>query len=113
MRKNRLLPHPLPPLRLRAVFDTQERGGEGVEILKEAGGRRPPASLKTLPLPRLDALAITSQFAGGGVRVGGFRATASFRSLLGRRAARPMHGIAEEAREKSVPSSGARNDRSG
>ena len=53
-----------------------------MKILKEAGGRRPPASLKTSPLPRLDALAITPHLAGGGVRGGGLKAAAFFRSLL-------------------------------
>ena len=70
MRKNWLPPHPLPPLRLETVFDIAECGGEGVEIFKEAGGLRPPASLRTFPLPRPESLAITSQLAGGGAGVG-------------------------------------------
>ncbi|MBF8262077.1 MAG: hypothetical protein HW376_1606, partial [candidate division NC10 bacterium] len=40
---------------------------KGVEILKEAGGQKPPASLKTSPLPRLGALGSTSYVVGGGV----------------------------------------------
>jgi hypothetical protein len=51
-------PHPLP-------IDTAECGGEGEE-LKEAGGLRPPASFKTLPLPRLDSLLRRVTLAGGG-----------------------------------------------
>ena len=63
-----LWPHPLPPrLGSRAhargsppglddqAADTAVSGGEG-EDLTEAGGRRPPASFKTSPLPRLDSL---------------------------------------------------------
>ena len=70
-----LRPHPLPsPLResLRQRWVWRSPSGvlrEGVEKLKEAGGLRPPASLKTLPLPRLGALAPTPYFAGGGVGV--------------------------------------------
>jgi len=58
-------PHPLPPLRCEVAIDTAECGGEGEE-LKEAGGRRPPASFKTSPLPRLDSLLGTVARAGGG-----------------------------------------------
>ena len=47
-----------------------DHGGEGVEILKEAGGLWPPASLKTSPLPRLGALGSTSYLVGGGVGEG-------------------------------------------
>ena len=45
--------------------DIAVSGGEG-EDLKEAGGRRPPASFKTSPLPRLDPLLGTLTRAGGG-----------------------------------------------
>ena len=41
------------------------------EELKEAGGRRPPASFKTSPLPRLDSLLRRVTLAGGEVRGGG------------------------------------------
>jgi hypothetical protein len=58
-------PHPLPPLRREVAIDTAECGGEGEE-LKEAGGLRPPASFKTLPLPRLDSLLRRVTLAGGG-----------------------------------------------
>ena len=83
LRKDRLPLHPLPPLagqalRLTTVFDKAEPGRKGVEELKEAGGLRPPASLKTSPLPRLDDLALTPQLAGGGVRGGGWNAMALF-----------------------------------
>ena len=75
-----LRPHPLPlaldpertrgALRREAAVDTAVSGGEG-EDLTEAGGRRPPASFKTSPLPRLDSLLGTLTRAGGGVRGGG------------------------------------------
>jgi hypothetical protein len=65
-----LPPHPLPPLRVEAVFGTSERGGEGVEIFKEAGGLRPPASLKPIPLPRPNAFPITPNSPGEGWGVG-------------------------------------------
>ena len=73
-------PHPLPlaldpertrgALRREVAIDTAECGGEGEE-LKEAGGRRPPASFKTSPLPRLDSLLRRVTLAGGEVRGGG------------------------------------------
>ena len=63
-------PQPRGPLRREVAIDTAECGGEGEE-LKEAGGRRPPASFKTSPLPRLDSLLGTLTRAGGGVRGGG------------------------------------------
>ena len=87
-----LRPHPLPPLRREAAVDTAVSGGEALrslhcparsavqvslraaphgEDLKEAGGRRPPASFKSLPLPRLDSLLGPLTRAGGGVRGGG------------------------------------------
>ena len=78
LRKNHLSPHPLPPLRLTTDFDNAHPGGEGVEKIKEAGGPRPPASLRTTPLPRLDDLALPPQFAGGGDRGGGLKAIALF-----------------------------------
>ena len=53
------------PLRREVAIDTAECGGEGEE-LKEAGGRRPPASFKTSPLPRLDSLLRRVTLAGGG-----------------------------------------------
>ena len=53
------------PLRREFAIDTAECGGEGEE-LKEAGGRRPPASFKTSPLPRLDSLLRRVTLAGGG-----------------------------------------------
>ena len=40
-----------------------ERG----RISKEAGGRRPPASFKTSPLPRFDSLQRSHMRTGGGV----------------------------------------------
>jgi hypothetical protein len=58
-------PHPLPPLRREVAIDTAECGGEGEE-LKEAGGRTPPASFKTSPLPRPDSLLRRVTLAGGG-----------------------------------------------
>jgi hypothetical protein len=71
---------PLPPLRREAAVDTAACGREG-EDLKEAGGRRPPASFKTSPLPRLDSFlrrltlagpqVLVAKRRGGGVRGGG------------------------------------------
>ncbi len=68
-----LSPHPLPlakqpcgPLRHEGAVDTAECGGEGVEEPKEAGGFRPPASLKTFSLPRLGFLTWRHTLAGGG-----------------------------------------------
>jgi hypothetical protein len=66
-----LRPHPLPPLRGEGAFVTAGRGGEGVEELKEAGVLRPPASLKTSPLPRPNPHLRRLVLAGGGVRGGG------------------------------------------
>jgi hypothetical protein len=40
-------------------------GGEG-EDLKETGGRKPPVSFKTSPLPRSDSTASGAFLAGGG-----------------------------------------------
>ena len=73
-----LRPHPLPRAAPRGpaegpsppglddqAADTAICGGEG-EDLKEAGGRRPPASFNTSPLPRLDSLLGTVTRAGGG-----------------------------------------------
>jgi len=97
-----LRPHPLPlaldpertrgALRREAAADTAVSGGEG-EDLKEAGGRRPPASFKTSPLPRLDSLLGTLTRAGGGVRGGGGGRPRSFGMLpwRGREAARRDH----------------------
>jgi hypothetical protein len=51
---------------------------KGLEKPKEAGGLRPPASLKISPLPRPDTLSHTEQFAGGGVRGGGIRTIVPF-----------------------------------
>jgi hypothetical protein len=56
---------PFPLSAWEAAADTAVSGGEG-EDLKEAGGRRPPASFKTSPLPRLDSLLGTLTRAGGG-----------------------------------------------
>jgi len=87
-----LRPHPLPPLRREAAADTAVSGGEG-EDLKEAGGRRPPASFKTSPLPRLDSLLRRVTLAGGGVRGGGGGRPQPFGMLpwRGREAARRDH----------------------
>jgi hypothetical protein len=58
---------PRGPLRREADFIRTDWGGEGVEKRKEAGGRRPPASLKTSPLTRPDPLTAGGlTFAGGG-----------------------------------------------
>ena len=78
---------PRGPLRREGVADTAVSGGEALrslhcaarsaaqvslraaprgEDLKEAGGRRPPASFKTSPLPRLDSLLGTVTRAGRG-----------------------------------------------
>ena len=97
-----LWPHPLPlaldpertrgALRRQAAADTAVSGGEG-EDLKEAGGRRPPASFKTSPLPRLDSLLGTLTRAGGGARGGGGGRPRPFGLLpwRGREAARRDH----------------------
>ena len=58
-------------LRREADFTWTEWGGEGVKQRKEAGGRRPPASFKTSPLPRLDPLPQSRPHRGRG---GGRRA---------------------------------------
>ena len=71
-----LTPRPLSAPKLSSA--KRGRGGEGVEKPKEAGGLRPPASLKISPLPRADALSQTEQFAGGGVRGGGIRTIVLF-----------------------------------
>jgi len=100
-----LRPHPLPlaldpeaqprgtpPGLDDQAADTAVRGGEG-EDLKEAGGRRPPASFKTPPLPRLDSLLGTLTRAGRGVRGGGGGRPRPFGMLpgSGREAARRDH----------------------
>jgi len=63
------------------------------EDLKEAGGRRPPASFKTSPLPRPDSLLGMLTRAGGGVRGGGGGPPRPFGMLpgRGREAARRDH----------------------
>ena len=92
-------------LRRQAAADTAVSGGEALrslhcaarsavqvslraaprgEDLKEAGGRRPPASFKTSPLPRLDSLLGTVTRAGGGVRGGGGGRPRPFGMLTGR-----------------------------
>jgi hypothetical protein len=59
-------------LRREADFTWTEWGGEGVKQRKEAGGRRPPASFKTSPLPRLDPLPQSRPHRGrGGVGADG------------------------------------------
>jgi len=62
-----------PPLTCaaRSAAQVSLRAAPRGEDLKEAGGRRPPASFKTSPLPRLDSLLGTLTRAGGGVRGGG------------------------------------------
>ena len=63
------------------------------EDLKEAGGRKPPASFKTSPLPRLYSLLGTLTRAGGGARGGGGGRPRPFGLLpwRGREAARRDH----------------------
>jgi hypothetical protein len=57
---------PPPPLRGEVIFLRAEPSGEGKENLKEAGGQRPPAYLKTSPLSRVATFAWTVRVAGGG-----------------------------------------------
>jgi hypothetical protein len=70
-RRDGVPPHPRPLSAGRLPSCVGKCGGEGVEKLKEAGGLRPPASLKTSPLPRLASLVGGLENAGGGAGVGG------------------------------------------
>ena len=63
----------------RSAVQVSLRAAPRGEVLKEAGGLRPPASFKTSPLPRLNSLPGTLTRAGGGVRGGGGRTTAAVR----------------------------------
>ena len=77
----------------RSAVQVWLRAAPRGEDLKEAGGRRPPASFKTSPLPRLDSLLGTLTPAGGGVRGGGGGRPRPFGMLpwRGREAARRDH----------------------
>jgi hypothetical protein len=82
-----------PPASCRRHSRPWRRAAPRGEDLKEAGGRRPPASFKTSPLPRLDSLLRTLTRAGGGVRGGGGGRPRPFGMLpwRGREAARRDH----------------------
>ena len=79
----------------RSAVQVSLRAAPRGEELKEAGGLRPPASFKTLPLPRLDSLLRRVTLAGGGVRGGGGGRPRPFGMLpwRGREAARRDHQL--------------------
>ena len=84
---------PLPALRCaqRGAVQVSLRAAPRGEDLKEAGGRRPPASFRTSPLPRLDSLLGTLTRAGGGVGGGGRPRPFGMLPWRGREAARRVH----------------------